>query len=270
MPGARAAARAAADAESAAHEAGRRARQRAAAFDAAGAPRDVLADFAPFARFDRAGLDAELFFAAPGGAGWSPALADAALDLTRANMRAQYDAAGADWRWDDAAKRGEALDAEARYVVARERGGAGALLGFVCFRFVLEEAADALYVYELQLAAGAQRRGLGKHLMQVCELVARKQGMHWCAAGARALSGGARAKSAHPAVSPPPRPRSVMLTVFRDNAAALDFYTRKMKYVVDESSPSACGDDDAKYEILSKVVNAEAARAARARAALLA
>ena len=59
-----------------------------------------------------------------------------------------------------------------------------------------------------------------------------------------------------------------MLTVFRENTSALTFYTSKMKYSVDESSPSACGEDEP-YEILSKFVNVQAASAARTRAALL-
>jgi len=58
-----------------------------------------------------------------------------------------------------------------------------------------------------------------------------------------------------------------MLTVFRANAAAMAFYA-KMRYAVDESSPSMDGEDEP-YEILSKVVDAAGAAAARARAALL-
>ncbi len=112
----------------------------------------------------------------------------------------------------------------------------GTLLGFMSFRFVLEGDYDVLYIYELQLSPLAQRRGVGKHLMQLAELVARRAGMQW-----------------------------VMLTVLKNNAGALDFYTRKMRYAVDASSPSACGQDDAAYEILSKCVSKAAVEAIDAR-----
>ena len=59
-----------------------------------------------------------------------------------------------------------------------------------------------------------------------------------------------------------------MLTVFSANTAAAAFYA-KMKYGVDQGSPSECGVDGAPYEILIKVVDAAAAATARARAALL-
>lgn len=144
-------------------------------------PRNVFIEFFAFARFIREGLSATLSFNAPGTPCWNDAVVDELLALTRENMRSLYDGAGAavsSWSWDDAAKREELCDKDARYVIAR--AGQGQLLGFVHFRFVLEEpATDALYVYELQLAASAQRKGLGRHLMIVCELIARKQGMHW-------------------------------------------------------------------------------------------
>lgn len=163
--------------------------QRAALFSAPGVPRDVLADFAAFSRFDRNGLDADIFFAAPGGPRWSAALEIFALEATARNMRHFYEGAQG-WGWDEASKRAELRSPENRYLVARARraGAAGAdgggdFLGFVSFRFVSEAALDVLYVYELQLSAAAQRKGLGKFLMQLCELVARKQGMQACVCG---------------------------------------------------------------------------------------
>ncbi len=44
-----------------------------------------------------------------------------------------------------------------------------------------------------------------------------------------------------------------MLTVLKNNPEALSFYQTKLKYKVDESSPSACG-EEAAHEILSKAV----------------
>ena len=158
---------------------------RAALFSAPDVARDVLADFAAFTRFDRNGLDADIFFTSPGSPRWSSALEIFALEVTERNMRSLYESAKG-WGWDSDAKRAELQSPENRYLVARARGvdangaDAGDFLGFVSFRFVSEAALDVLYVYELQLAAQAQRKGLGKFLMQLCELIARKQGMQAC------------------------------------------------------------------------------------------
>jgi hypothetical protein len=185
-----------------------------------------MADFRPFAAFDRNGLAADIAFACPGHASWSSDLARAAFELTRTNMRALYEAAPG-WGWREGAKRAEMAHEEGRYLVARaaapaaaaaagagaagEGGGEGSggvggggsgsgagggaggakdgaaatckpgdLLGFVSFRFLAEGEYDVLYIYELQMGPQAQRRGLGKHLVQLCELIARKCGMQWC------------------------------------------------------------------------------------------
>jgi hypothetical protein len=47
----------------------------------------------------------------------------------------------------------------------------GPLVGFVHYRFVLEEDVPVLYVYELQLESCVQGKGLGMFLM---ELIAQK------------------------------------------------------------------------------------------------
>lgn len=45
------------------------------------------------------------------------------------------------------------------------------------------------------------------------------------------------------------------LTVFKKNVQAMNFYTKKLKFQIDEGSPSQCGDQTASYEILSKMCN---------------
>ena len=50
----------------------------------------------------------------------------------------------------------------------------GPLVGFVHYRFVLEEEVPVLYVYELQLEPRVQGKGLGKLLMELIELIAQK------------------------------------------------------------------------------------------------
>eukprot|EP00976_Prorocentrum_cordatum_P106161 1194397-Prorocentrum_minimum.AAC.1 len=41
------------------------------------------------------------------------------------------------------------------------------------------EGCPALFIYDLQLVPAVQRKGLGKHLMQVLEMIARKQSMSY-------------------------------------------------------------------------------------------
>ena len=102
-------------------------------------------------------------------------------------------------------------------------------MAFVHFRFEPNDdekpTEEVLYVYEIQVSDRAQRSGLGKRLMNIMELVALKNGM-----------------------------QKVMLTVFKMNGGAMKFYREKMKYAIDESSPSNFDGEVADYEILSKVV----------------
>lgn len=189
----------------------------------ANAARDVLADFAVFSTFTRHGGDPIAIRSAHASDLDAPARGEMTA-LFELNMKAQYEAS--DWGYDAAAKREEMFDPMARYLVARD-AASGALAGFAHFRFVDDEDADALYVFELQVSPAMQRRGLGRFLMQLLLLVARKFSLEL-----------------------------VILTVFKSNGAALAFYRDKMGFEVDETSPSACGDASQSYEILSKRVKA--------------
>ena len=104
------------------------------------------------------------------------------------------DAYGAEWPKEEKVKRKEMVDEDALYIVVRlderdhimkdkisdgilssKRGNLGIqeglgspVVGFVHYRFVVEEDFPVLYVYELQ------GKGLGKFLMQLLELIACK------------------------------------------------------------------------------------------------
>lgn len=89
---------------------------------------------------------------------------------------------GSEWPTEEKVKRREMVALEARYIFVREgdppNASAGEdnapIVGFVHYRFTLEEEVPVLYVYELQLESQLQRKGLGKFLMQLIELIARK------------------------------------------------------------------------------------------------
>lgn len=102
---------------------------------------------------------------------------------------------GTEWPAEEKVKRREMVAPEARYIFVYEEAldaktpselpertsatcveenGRGPMLGFLHFRFLMEEELPVLYVYELQLEPRVQGKGLGKFLMQLIELIARK------------------------------------------------------------------------------------------------
>jgi ribosomal protein S18 acetylase RimI-like enzyme len=154
------------------------------------------------------------------------------FEVLRLNMRDMYENAQG-WGWDGESKWEELFAPEARYLICQQIEEPHAVLGFSHFRFTIDDDGDpaeaVLYVYELQLAEGARRKGLGLRMMQILEALAAKHCM-----------------------------AKTMLTVFNENAGAMSFYRNKAGYDIDASSPS-CWDRDEDFEILSKPVPAAAA-----------
>ncbi|KAG2667798.1 hypothetical protein I3760_15G132000 [Carya illinoinensis] len=163
------------------------------------------------------------------------------------NMEEPY---GSDWPTEEKVKRREMVIPEARYIFVHEtpnecsyRTGRertytnciedkGHIVGFVHYRFTLEEEIPVLYVYELQLEPRVQAKGLGKFLMQLIELVAHKNHMG-----------------------------AVMLTVQKANSLAMNFYLNKLRYVIAAVSPSRVDPligVEKRYEILCKTFDHEA------------
>lgn len=103
---------------------------------------------------------------------------------------------GLEWPTEEKVKRREMVMPEARYIFVRQSennviiagtkksedelddgglmDGQDQLVGFVHYRFVVEEDVPVAYVYELQLDSWAKGKGLGKFLMQLVELIAQK------------------------------------------------------------------------------------------------
>ena len=97
------------------------------------------------------------------------------------------------WPAEEKLKRREMVSPDARYIFVRNklsstynadvdasnnkglwRSEGDPMVAFVHYRFVVEHDVPALYVYEIQLEGSLQGKGLGKFLMQILELVARK------------------------------------------------------------------------------------------------
>nr|KAG5710715.1 hypothetical protein BaRGS_035117 [Batillaria attramentaria] len=91
-----------------------------------------------------------------------------AFNLTKDNMQTLYEES--DWGWNDRDKREEMTDSRAWYLVAKDQEGKP--VAFIHFRFDMEEDEEVLYCYEIQLEKAVRRKGLGKFMMQILELMA--------------------------------------------------------------------------------------------------
>ena len=104
------------------------------------------------------------------------------------------------------------------------------LAGFVHFRFDYDDeehpSAAVLYVFEIQIDQMYRRQGLGKKMMDIAETIALEAEMP-----------------------------KVMLTVFKSNKGAMDFY-KQLEYSIDETSPSKYN-EPADYEILSRSISSK-------------
>ncbi|VFR02815.1 unnamed protein product [Cuscuta campestris] len=167
--------------------------------------------------------------------------------LLKVNMKGPY---GSEWPDEEKVKRREMVAPDAHYIFLYEipnsdtsqmsaLGGQDwdrvkrmddkfPIVGFVHYRFIVEEDTPVLYVYELQLEKCVQRKGLGQYLMHLIELIANKSKMG-----------------------------AVVLTVQRANAKAMNLYTTKLGYTVSSISPSRVG-LQTNYEILCKTFCHEA------------
>ncbi|XP_026945834.1 N-alpha-acetyltransferase 40 isoform X2 [Sagmatias obliquidens] len=153
--------------------------------------------------------------------GLEPATVDWAFDLTKTNMQTMYEQS--EWGWKDREKREEMTDDRAWYLIAWENSSVP--VAFSHFRFDVECGDEVLYCYEVQLESKVRRKGLGKFLIQILQLVANSTQM-----------------------------KKVMLTVFKHNHGAYQFFREALQFEIDDSSPSmsGCCGEDCSYEILSR------------------
>ena len=144
------------------------------------------------------------------------------FDLTKRNMEAMYERT---WGWSNPEKRRELAHSDARFIVAFRGDDDDGPMGFVHFRFEVEDSdgTPVAYVYELQVEDDARGRGVGRALMARVESIAENTRM-----------------------------ARTMLTVLKTNAAAARFYER-LGYVEDRDTPR---DEACHYIILTKPAEA--------------
>ncbi|CAL5400052.1 unnamed protein product [Camellia sinensis] len=151
--------------------------------------KDHLASFPAFRHYQRNGLS--VYLESGCGDKLSSPVKQYIQNLLKANMEGPY---GSEWPIAEKVKRREMVAPGARYIFVLEDSnanqattsvetqrastyginGRAPIVGFVQYRFTVEEEIPVLYVYELQLGPHVQRKGLGKFLMQLIELIARK------------------------------------------------------------------------------------------------
>ncbi|MCO5612707.1 hypothetical protein L7F22_066976 [Adiantum nelumboides] len=127
---------------------------------------------------------------------------------------------------------GKAINAKENSFDGLWKGAGGPIIAFAQYRFVMEGEVPVLYVYEIQLEKIVQGKGLGKFLMQLLELIARKNNV-----------------------------MAIVLTIQKRNAGAMRFYTNKLSYKIASTSPSRVNPleyADCTYEILCKTFTSQA------------
>jgi len=125
------------------------------------------------------------------------------------------------WGWNESQKRKELTKKTSQYLIARDPDAK--ILAFVHYRFDMDFDLPVLYCYEIQLIEAVQRRGLGGHLMHILYKLAERFKM-----------------------------KKVILTVFKHNPQALNFYQQKLKFRLDATAPK---ENQIDYTILSKNVD---------------
>ena len=108
------------------------------------------------------------------------------------------------------------------------RGEDDVIGGFIHYRFCYDDDETpnciVLYIYEIQIRDIYQKKyGFGKTLMSYIDMICEKCNIN-----------------------------KIMLTVFKNNKIAMNFYINTLHFIIDETSPSKHGDCNTDYEILSK------------------
>ncbi|TRY79190.1 hypothetical protein TCAL_07370 [Tigriopus californicus] len=152
------------------------------------------------------------------------------MDLIRTNMKALYEQSS--WGWKEATKQEEMYDDAAWYLIAETEDGVP--VAYAQFRYDMDYDDEVLYVYEIQLEEAYRRKGLGKFMMMILELLSFKADM-----------------------------RKIMLTAFKHNKEANQFFKGALKYEIDETCPLDDVHEQFDYEILSKFNKKKLAREAK-------
>lgn len=184
---------------------------------------DPLSPFAIFKKYERNGLSISLETKKV--TEMDKQTFDWAFALTQTDMQTHYEKS--EWGWKTQEMKEEMKDDQAWYLLARDQDSKP--VAFSHFRFEMEgemEGKEVLYCYEIQLIPSVRKKGLGKFMIQVLELMANKHEM-----------------------------KCVMCTVFKHKDSAEKFFVNKLNYTVEETNlaEGVYDEEDFTYQILSKL-----------------
>jgi len=183
----------------------------------ANAQPDPLEPLPSFKKFERNGLD--LVLEAKRAGSLDTGTKDWIFDLTERNMKEMY--TKSEMGWNAEAKRKELTEDAAWLLIARERE-TEVPVAFSHFRFTLDNEDPVLYCYDLQLEECVSRKGLGKFIMKVLELVMIKNDL-----------------------------LKIMLIVFKHSEIGKSFFKDVLKYEIDETFTESVY-EQFDYEMLSR------------------
>jgi len=148
-----------------------------------------------------------------------------AFRLLETNMKPLYEKCYSgkdpDLCWNESRKRDEMTDDRAWYLIATTEEGKP--VAFSHFRYDMDYDDEVVYCYEIQVEKGYRRKGLGRFMMKVLELLMMKANM-----------------------------LKLMATIFKNDKAELEFFKNCLKFETDETSPMDDLDQTFEYEIVSR------------------
>jgi ribosomal protein S18 acetylase RimI-like enzyme len=157
---------------------------RKALFNDDGTDKDVTKTLSPFMKMKAQDAEIEFDFVSAKKL-WkkNPTLAEYCYGLVQEQMEDQYDDSG--YGWDDNDKQDEMRDKSTRYLLVMHNSPDGRkICGFAHFGFtlqgdILDQAVGqpVLKIYNLNLQQDMQRKGIGRRLMQICEMAAQNASM---------------------------------------------------------------------------------------------
>jgi hypothetical protein len=200
------------------------------------------------------------------------------MDLFHQNMKQMYEQSS--WGYDEEIKRNEFKHPNARFIVISQttEDEKDMVIAFVHYRYCYDDEDQpttlVVYVYEMQVQGQYQKQGIGQYCMFIIEAIAKlgirtsplqlpttntkenkitKTTKDKRTSNKNTTKINVSSSSSSSSEQPALVIQKVMLTVFRNNKLAIQFYRHKLCYQIDSSSPSQYN-QITDYEILSKVI----------------
>jgi len=142
---------------------------------------------------------------------------DRIFQLFEMNMKDFYEQSSDGYQRDE--KLDELFSQQARYLIVHS---SNCLIAFTHFRFEMDFNNQVLYLYEIQIDRDFQRQGLGRWLIEQMKQICRRTQM-----------------------------MKIVLTVYKSNEKAIEFYMKKCLFDFDETNPD---DENVDYILLSFVL----------------